>query len=263
MKCRLSVIILLIITVLFDAHVYATSNGEIFKDTCIAGQKLKQEKKYEEAIIEFTKALSIDIRPEYKTPVYWDIALTYISWKKVDLAMLNFGKFLKQASLLDKDDEFYINLNIKKLSAQAKKGITHYLKDKNLKDTVAVLKIEGDAGDIQAVIEGAFVDISPFKVVERSKLQSLIDEKKLSLSGLATDEKAVSSGKLIGATYCLFGVATKIDAENIQLSIKLVDVVSGKVLSTISNKYSRNNIGYLRNDVVYTTVSDVYINKMI
>ena len=63
------------------------------------------------------------------------------------------------------------------------------------------------------------------QLVERTQLKIILEEQKISLSGLADNSKAIQIGKLAGAEYLLF---IKIDHQKV--SIRLIEVQKGIIL---------------------------------
>jgi len=72
-----------------------------------------------------------------------------------------------------------------------------------------------------------------FELVERAKLDKILQEQKLKLTGLADQEKAVQVGKLLGAQIMIIGKTFTMDKHLIFVT-KLVGVETGRVKGSIS-----------------------------
>ena len=79
-------------------------------------------------------------------------------------------------------------------------------------------------------LESEMVKLGDFKVVERSKIDDILKEQKLQISG-NVEEALVDVGKLLGANQIILGSIGKI-GEVYTLSAKLVDVESGELLTS-------------------------------
>lgn len=97
---------------------------------------------------------------------------------------------------------------------------------------------------------------SNIRVVERDRLQQLLDEQNLSASGRVDKETAVQVGKLLGAGHMLMGTFVIDTRENMRLDVRAVNTETGeiayvesiegkadKMLSMISNLGAKVNGG--------------------
>ncbi len=73
-----------------------------------------------------------------------------------------------------------------------------------------------ELGQVQAIL-----------VVERQKLRSVIDELKLSQSGLVSEDGSIEVGKMLGAQYLVFGSYMVALDEKIRIDARIVDVETG------------------------------------
>lgn len=99
------------------------------------------------------------------------------------------------------------------------------------------------------------VNTGRFNVVEREKIQSILDEYKLRQSGLINDEKAVAKvGELLGVQAVLVGSVGKI-GETFVVDIRLIIVHTGRVGRTakISHK-DINKLVPLMKNIAYEIV---------
>lgn len=99
---------------------------------------------------------------------------------------------------------------------------------------VAVARIDSPDGSInpqQAAdrINAILMDGGRFAVVDRAALSRLLEEQKLSLSGLVDTAQMVNAGKVTGVQGFLFGTASK-DGETLVLDLKLVDVETSAII---------------------------------
>jgi TolB-like protein len=85
----------------------------------------------------------------------------------------------------------------------------------------------------------AFGNYKNFSVVDRVSIDKILTEQQLSLSG-AVDEKAVLQvGKIAGATHLLV-VACHRSSNELKITERLLDLVSGKVLTSDNYKMGKN-----------------------
>lgn len=97
-------------------------------------------------------------------------------------------------------------------------GITNHRVCGQARETIAVVPFSGPANDHGArlALENAIVErllaMKRFQVVERSQLEKIFGEQRLSLTGVISDSAAIAVGKLLGAKYLAVGmVSTRID----------------------------------------------------
>ena len=84
-----------------------------------------------------------------------------------------------------------------------------------------------DAASIMELFQTEMVNVGGFIVVERSQLKSIMEEQKMSMSGL-TEEDAVKLGELTGAGKVLLGFITKFDKYYV-INVKAIDTSSGVI----------------------------------
>ena len=73
-------------------------------------------------------------------------------------------------------------------------------------------------------------------IVERSQINKILEEQKLSLSGLISESNTVKIGEFLSAKALVTGEVTK-ESENYIITSHLVDVTTGKVLATYNTKF--------------------------
>jgi iron(II)-dependent oxidoreductase len=69
-----------------------------------------------------------------------------------------------------------------------------------------------------------------FKVIDRSKLELILKEQKLSLTGVIAPEKMKELGKLYGIDAFIFGRKVESSSEMLSMVLKLIDVNTGLIL---------------------------------
>ena len=75
-----------------------------------------------------------------------------------------------------------------------------------------------------------FSGIGSIRVVERRKLQALLDELKLSQTGLTAEDNSIRVGKLLGAQHLVFGGYMVTMDEKIRIDVRIVEVETGLTL---------------------------------
>lgn len=114
---------------------------------------------------------------------------------------------------------------------------------------------ESTASEIGEELRAALVNLGRFEILERSAVDSLMQEHQLNASGLVNSDSAAQLGKFTGATALIVGQVTKYHAEqklsskvertpegpktwyqrngtaSLAVSFKIVDVQAGKVIA--------------------------------
>ncbi len=104
---------------------------------------------------------------------------------------------------------------------------------------LAVLYVDNNSGDADYdVLEKGLADMlvtdltaQGLSVVERSRLQALIDEQKLQRSVFFDPKSAVKVGQGLGATHVVMGALAAMKPE-LRIDLRLVEVATGKVVVT-------------------------------
>lgn len=83
--------------------------------------------------------------------------------------------------------------------------------------------------------------VQAFKLVERKKLNSLIEEMQLSQSGLMSEESSVEVGKLMGAQYLVFGSYMVDTKDKVRIDVRIVEVETGLTIKAeeVTDKLSK------------------------
>jgi TolB-like protein len=109
--------------------------------------------------------------------------------------------------------------------------------------TVAVLDFTGfmlgEAGNsvaigkaVSAMLVTEFSGREGMRVVERARLNDLLTEQRLALSGRVEESSAIEVGKLLGVQYVFYGQITSI-ADNLRIDIRATDVETSEVISVL------------------------------
>lgn len=109
--------------------------------------------------------------------------------------------------------------------------------------TVAVLDFTsfmmGDGGAavnlgkaITAMLVTEFSGRPGLRVIERARLNDMLREQDLVLSGRVDESSAIEIGKLLGAQYVLMGQASSI-ADNLRMDIRAVDVETSEIVAVL------------------------------
>ena len=125
---------------------------------------------------------------------------------------------------------------------------------------LSLLAVEGHAAPTQGIAVWDLEDFSPggsgnfgdiltaqlceciaksrsYTLVERSKLQRILEEQKIGSSELADSDYALRLGGMLGARLMVFG-SYMIIGQDIRVDIRLVDVETGQVLKSVGKKAS-------------------------
>ncbi|MBU1065260.1 penicillin-binding protein activator LpoB [bacterium] len=70
-----------------------------------------------------------------------------------------------------------------------------------------------------------------FNIIERSKMEEVLDEQGFQLSGCTSDECVIEVGKLLGASHMIAGSIGYIGS-TYSVNSRLIDVESGKILES-------------------------------
>ncbi|MBN2356967.1 tetratricopeptide repeat protein [candidate division KSB1 bacterium] len=91
-------------------------------------------------------------------------------------------------------------------------------------------------------------------VVERARLQMLIDEMGLGMSGLVKEETAPRMGKLLGAARVVQGSFTGASAENVRIDASLADIRTGQAVAADKIAGSLEQFYQLEKDLVFNII---------
>ncbi len=111
--------------------------------------------------------------------------------------------------------------------------------------TIAIMEFDNySVGDYQEELgfitkgiadffEADFGKISDLKVVERDKVDFILNEIELSESGKVSSSTAIQIGKLLGAQIMVFGNITQLDSKNCKMLVKAVKVETSEIIATV------------------------------
>lgn len=78
------------------------------------------------------------------------------------------------------------------------------------------------------------------QTIDRNNIELILKEQQFQLSGLVSDESAVSIGKFIGASHIIFGTLTEF-VDYVEVELKIVDVEKAIVIGGLSHKIIKSH----------------------
>jgi TolB-like protein len=103
---------------------------------------------------------------------------------------------------------------------------------------IAVLPFEtrgigGELGEINLFdkLITEFIRLNRFKVIERSRMERILEEQKLGLTGVIDANKAVEVGKMAGVDAVVFGSIAS-DKRTVTIDARLVDTETGEIITS-------------------------------
>jgi len=145
---------------------------------------------------------------------------------------------------------FYTNLAVsqskskgeinKKIDILVNKIIESYQKLENAKyrNTIAIMDFEEKSKQAKGKLLGygasellttRLSEIGIFNIVERKKIETLIDEISLGMTGLMNEETAAQAGKMVGADIIIIGNVSEM-GNFFNLNVRLIEVESSTIL---------------------------------
>jgi len=97
------------------------------------------------------------------------------------------------------------------------------------------------------------------RVVERDRINFLVDELKLQQSDLADKSTAVKMGKLVGAQTLLMGGFMKLDNKNFKIFGRLVSVETGEIIRAEEVSGKPSDIFKLQKELVFKILDDMSV----
>ncbi len=88
---------------------------------------------------------------------------------------------------------------------------------------------ETEAAVVRNLVEAELLKTGSFRLVERERLEFILEEKKLSLSGLSEENSAAELGRVSGAELAVFGSVSR-DKNGYLVTARLLDAYSSVVL---------------------------------
>jgi TolB-like protein len=101
-----------------------------------------------------------------------------------------------------------------------------------------------------------FSEREGMRVVERARLNDLLTEQRLALSGRVEESSAIEVGKLLGVQYVIYGQITSI-ADNLRLDIRATDVETSEVVSVLKKNDKTEQLL-----AVVTWIADEFSKKL-
>ncbi|MBN2183978.1 MAG: hypothetical protein JW746_01490 [Candidatus Krumholzibacteriota bacterium] len=103
-------------------------------------------------------------------------------------------------------------------------------------DNFSIGKYKEELGDLSKGLadffEYDFSRFSDIKVVERDKLDYILQELKLVEEGKVDQASAVRVGKMLGAQLMVFGSITQLEKDSARMVVRVVDVETSEIIST-------------------------------
>ena len=97
------------------------------------------------------------------------------------------------------------------------------------KDLSPVPRLKEMEGGFSEILQAELAGLEGVRLVERAKLDALLREQKLALSGLVAADSAAKVGRLLGAERMIFGSFIELGA-NLRIEARLVDVETAAIL---------------------------------
>lgn len=127
------------------------------------------------------------------------------------------------------------------------------------RERVSVLGFSGMVQEeyIQTAINkltAILVEMDRFEVVERAEIDRILEEQHFQLTGLVAEEQAVEIGKILGVNLAFIGSINRLTASwdrdnriytaEAAITVKIINVESGKILQAIEGEGKRTNTNY-------------------
>jgi len=107
-------------------------------------------------------------------------------------------------------------------------------------DNFSVGKYQEELGfltkGIADFFEADFSKFSDLKVVERDKVDFILNEIAMSESGKVSSSTAIQVGKLLGAQVMVFGNVTQLDGKKCKMLVKAVKVETSEIIATVEKE---------------------------
>jgi len=117
-------------------------------------------------------------------------------------------------------------------------GIVAFVPAQQISLAVTAVEAIGVSGDtariVEQIVQEEFAQIPMFQLVERDRLDALLEEQELQVAGITSAESAVRAGGILNVQKVVFGSIGKYQSEYVSymLSLRLVDVERGAVEAT-------------------------------
>ena len=130
--------------------------------------------------------------------------------------------------------------------------------------TIAVFDFSNNGLEVHQVkqltsrLESELVKVGGFKVVERNKIDEILKEQKLQMSG-CVEECLIDVGNMLGAKQVVLGDVGKITDNYFTISVKLVDAETGEMVRTADydaenglSQLFKDGLGYVASELTGT-----------
>ncbi len=120
---------------------------------------------------------------------------------------------------------------------------------------VAILEFSGEglstseARIITSRFRSSLFETQKYTIVERSRMDEVLNEQGFQLTGCTSDECAIEAGKILGVRYILVGEVGKI-GRLFTLSVRMINVESGKLLKIVTEDSEGSIEDFVREEVV-------------
>lgn len=108
---------------------------------------------------------------------------------------------------------------------------------------------------LPSMLAGDFYALDLLKVVERAKIEAILNELKLSEKQYADPQTAVRLGKLAGAHVLVFGTLMQLDGRNMRIDARMVQTETGELIGAVKVDGRPNNIVKLEQELVQKIAS--------
>jgi TolB-like protein len=217
-----------------------TANGEV-PESLTQAQELYNDGLFAEAIeLLTTMAETPDLDPAEAKPIYLLLAKATAGKDFLDQA----EEYLRK--VLEIDPDFELNIQLEppqvqkiwfKVDEERRKGKRP---DPGIKTLAILYFVNASAVDhealeplskgLPAMLVTDLTGLTGLQVVERERIQYILDEIKMEQTEYFKQETAVRVGKLLGAHALLMGSFTKLDKKNMRIDARLVKTETGEVI---------------------------------
>src|SRR3989339_442157 len=136
---------------------------------------------------------------------------------------------------------------------------------KNVRDNFAVASFENKGKECQWLSKGIMdmliTDLSKcdsFRIIERERMQRIIKELKLGLTGLVDEATAKKIGEIGSAKYVLYGSYIK-QGEKLTIEAVLMDIETGKVVKTVKVESRFDDFIDLEKELAFKIINNIDI----
>jgi len=102
---------------------------------------------------------------------------------------------------------------------------------------------------VTALLKNKEMQNKKIKLIERNLIEKVLQEQKLSQTGIIDIESAPKIGKILSANVIITGNIYDVDYENVEVNVKAIDVEKGTVYSSSNKKLERNWLDLLPEDI--------------